>query len=156
MARSAEQPTGLFRSLRNLRADEILKLEEADELFKDAATYAAETEGATYRIEIGAAQAERGNGRPVRIEATGDVAAATAKKLAGRAFLVPPYLGDALVAQRDALVRKVEPVSTEPAAEEPADEESPAVAGEVSLPEPPPVPEAAVAAETEPGEAAAP
>ena len=146
----------LFGALRNLRADEILKLEEADELFKDAATYAAETEGATYRIEIGAAQAERGNGRPVRIEAMGTVPAATAKKLAGRAFLVPPYLGDALVAQRDALVRKVEPVSTEPAAEEPADEESPAVAGEVSLPEPPPVPEAAVAAETEPGEAAAP
>lgn len=146
----------LFGALRNLRADELLKPEEAAELFKEAATYAAETEGATYRIEIGAAQAERGNGRPVRIEATGTVPAATAKKLAGRAFLVPPYLGDALVVQRAALVRKVESVPPEPAAEEPADEESPAVAEEVALPEPPPVPEAAVPEETEPGEAAAP
>ena len=113
-------------------------------LFKDAATYAAETEGATYRIEIGAAQAERGNGRPVRIEATGEVPAATAKKLAGRAFLVPSYLGDALVVKRETLVRKVEPVPPELAAEEPEPEAAPAIAEEVPASEPPPVPEAAV------------
>ena len=134
----------LFGALRNLRADEILKPEEADELFKDAATYAAESEGATYRIEIGAAQAERGNGRPVRIEATGEVPAATAKKLAGRAFLVPSYLGDALVVKRETLVRKVEPVPPELAAEEPEPEAAPAIAEEVPASEPPPVPEAAV------------
>ena len=143
----------MFAALRSLRADEILSAEEAEGAFVDAATYAAETEGATYRIEIGAAQADRGNGRPVRIAATGDVPAATAKKLAGRAFRIPPYLGDALVAKRDALARKVEPVSTEPAAEEPVNEEPPAVAEEAPVFEPPPVPDAA---EAEPGEAAAP
>ena len=128
-----------------MRADEILKPEEAEKAFAEATTYAAETEGATYRIEIGAAQAEHGNGRPVRIEATGDVPAATAKKLAGRAFLVPTYLGDALVAKRAALVRKGEPVLPEPAAEEPAPEAAPAVAEEVPASEPPPVPDAPAA-----------
>ena len=143
----------LFGALRNLRADEILKPEETEGMFAEVATYAAETEGATYRIEIGAPPADRGNGRPVRIEATGNVSAATAKKLAGRAFRVPAYLGDALVAKRDALARKAEPVSTEPAAEEPVNEEPPAVAEEAPVSEPPPVPDAA---EAEPGEAAAP
>ena len=143
----------LFGALRNLRADEILKPEETEGMFAEVATYAAETEGATYRIEIGATPADRGNGRPVRIEATGDVPAATAKKLSGRAFRVPAYLGDALVAKRDALARKAEPVSTEPAAEEPVNEEPPAVAEEAPVSEPPPVPDAA---EAEPGEAAAP
>ena len=123
----------LFGALRNLRADEILTADEAEKVFAEAATYKAETEGATYRIEIGAAQADRGNGRPVRIEATGDVPAATAKKLAGRAFLVPAYLGDALVAKRDALVRKTEPAPAEPA---------PAVAEEAAPLEPPPIPDA--------------
>lgn len=123
----------LFGALRNLRADEILTADEAEKVFAEAATYKAETEGATYRIEIGAAQADRGNGRPVRIEATGDVPAATAKKLAGRAFLVPAYLGDALVAKRDALVRKTEPAPAEPA---------PAVVEEAQEPELPPVPDA--------------
>ena len=123
----------LFGALRNLRADEILSAEETEGAFKDSATYAAETEGATYRIEIGAAQADRGNGRPVRIEATGAVSAATAKKLAGRAFLVPSYLGDALVAKRAALVRKVESVPAE---------STPPVVEEAPEPEPPPVPEA--------------
>ena len=122
----------LFGALRALRADEILKPEEAEGMFAEAATYAAETEGATYRIEIGAAQADRGNGRPVRIEATGDVPAATAKKLAGRAFLVPPYLGDALVAKRETLVRKAQP----------APEVAPTVEEEVPLPAPPPIPDA--------------
>jgi len=122
----------LFGALRNLRADEILKPEETEGMFAEAATYAAETEGATYRVEIGAAQTERGNGRPVRIEATGDVSAATAKKLAGRAFLIPSYLGDALVAKRAALVRKPEP----------APEAPPAPAAEPTL-EPPPAEAAA-------------
>ena len=137
----------LFGALRALRADEILKPEEAEGMFAEAATYAAETEGATYRIEIGAAQADRGNGRPVRIEATGDVPAATAKKLAGRAFLVPPYLGDALVVKLETLVRKVEAAPAEPA---------PVIAEEVPASEPPPVPDVAVPAEREAGEAAAP
>ena len=128
----------LFGALRNLRADEILKPEEAEKAFAEAATYVAETEGATYRIEIGAAQADRGNGRPVRIEATGDVSAATAKKLAGRAFFVPPYLVDALVAQRATLVRTPESAPTETNVEE----EAPVIA-------PPPVPDdKAPAAET--------
>ena len=134
----------LFGALRNLRADEILKPEETEKAFAEAASYAAETEAATYRIEIGAAQAEHGNGRPVRIEATGEVPAATAKKLAGRAFLVPSYLGDALVVKRETLVRKVEPVPPELAAEEPEPEAAPAIAEEVPASEPPPVPEAAV------------
>ena len=116
-----------FAALRSLRADEILSAEEAEGAFVDAATYAAETEGATDRIEIGAAQADRGNGRPVRIAAMGDVPAATAKKLAGRAFRIPPYLGDALVAKRDGLVSKT----------------APAVEEEAPLPEPPPIPDAA-------------
>ena len=156
----------LFGALRNLRADEILSAEESEGMFAEAATYAAETEGATYRIEIGAAQADRGNGRPVRIETTGAVPAATAKKLAGRAFLVPPYLGEALVAKREALVRKMEPappepaeetaISAEPTAEEPAPEAAPAIAEEDPLPEPPPIPDGAVPAEAEQGEAAAP
>ena len=146
----------LFGALRNLRADEILKPADADGMFAEAATYAAETAGATYRIQIGAALADRGNGRPVRIEATGDVSAATTKKLAGRAFLVPSYLGDALVAKRAALVRKAEPVPPEPAAQEPAPETAPAIEEEAPAFEPPPVPDAAVPAETEPGEAAAP
>ncbi|MGD9781163.1 MAG: DUF4340 domain-containing protein [Kiritimatiellia bacterium] len=111
----------LFGALRNLRAAEILKPEEIEGMFAEAATYAAETEGATYRIEIGAAQADRGNGRSVRIEATGDVPAATAKKLAGRAFQIPPYMADALVAKRDALVRKTEPAPAAPAEEKPAE-----------------------------------
>lgn len=127
----------LFGALRNLRADEILSAEEAEGMFAEAATYAAETEGATYRIEIGAAQADRGNGRPVRIEATGDVPVLTAKKLAGRVFRIPPYLGDALVAKREALVRKTEK----------APEPEPVVEEEAPVPEPPPVPDAAVAAE---------
>lgn len=132
----------LFGALRDLRAEEILKPEEIEGMFSAAATYAAETAGATYRIEIGAAQADRGNGRPVRIEATGDVPAATAKRLSGRAFLVPPYLGDGLVAKRDALVRKTEPAPAEPA---------PAVEEESPLPEPPPIPdEAAPAADETP------
>ena len=122
----------LFGALRNLRADEILKPEDTEGMFAEAATYAAETEGATYRIEIGAAQADRGNGRPVRIAATGDVPAATAKKLAGRAFLVPPYLGDALVAKRETLVRKAQPVP----------EVASTVEEEVPLPAPPPIPDA--------------
>jgi hypothetical protein len=130
----------LFGALRGLRADEILKPEESEGMFGDAATYAAETEGATYRIEIGAAQEGRGNGRPVRIEATGDVPAATAKKLAGRAFLVPPYLADALVAQRAALVRTTEPAPAETNAEEAE-----------SLPEPPPIPDATAPAEADQG-----
>ena len=126
----------LFGALRNLRADEILSAEETAEAFKEAATYAAETEGATYRIEIGAAQADRGNGRPVRIEATGVVPAATAKKLAGRAFLVPSYLGEGLVAKRDALVRKTEPL--------------PAIEEDVPVPAPPPIPDAVPAADETP------
>ncbi len=126
----------LFGALRNLRADDILSAEEAEKAFAEAATYAAETEDATYRIEIGAAQADRGNSRPVRIEATGAVPAATAKKLSGRAFRVPAYLGDALVAQRDALARKTEPL---PVAEE-----------EAPLPEPPPIPDAVPATEKNP------
>ncbi|HRT04876.1 MAG TPA: DUF4340 domain-containing protein [Kiritimatiellia bacterium] len=152
----------LFGALRNLRADEILKPEESEGMFGAAATYAAETAGATYRIEIGSAQADRGNGRPVRIEATGDVPAATAKKLAGRAFLVPPYLADALVAKREALVRKAEAapaesapesataMAAEPPAEEPGAEGVPAVEEEAApLPEPPPIPDEEVpAAET--------
>lgn len=132
----------LFGALRNLRADEIWSAEEAEGAFAEAATYAAETEGATYRIEIGAAQADRGNARPVRIAATGAVPAATAKKLAGRAFLVPSYLADALVATRDALVRKTDP--------------APAVEEETPLPEPPPVPDAAAVAEADQEEAPPP
>lgn len=137
----------LFGALRNLRADEILSAEEAENAFADAATYAAETEGATYRVEIGAAQADRGNGRPVRIEATGDVPAAMAKKLAGRAFRIPPYLGDALVAQRAALVRKTEPAPAEPA---------PAIEEETPLPDSPPIPDVAAPAEADQGEAQPP
>ena len=130
-----------FAALRGLRAEDILSAEEAADAFADAATYAATTAGATYRIEIGAAQEDRGNGRPVRIEATGAVPAATAKKLAGRAFRIPPYLADALVAQRDTLVRKAEPAPAEPAVE--------AGAEEAPQPEPPPIPAAA-----QPGEEA--
>lgn len=126
----------LFGALRNLRADEILSAEEAEGAFKDSATYAAETEGATYRIEIGAAREDRGNGRPVRIAATGAVPAATAKKLAGRAFLVPSYLGEGLVAKRDALVRKTEPL--------------PAIEEDVPVPAPPPIPDAVPAADETP------
>lgn len=132
----------LFGALRNLRADEIWSAEEAEGAFAEAATYAAETEGATYRIEIGAAQVDRGNARPVRIAATGAVPAATAKKLAGRAFLVPSYMADALVATRDALVRKTDP--------------APAVEEEAPLPEPPPVPDAAAVAEADQEEAPPP
>ena len=73
----------------------------------------------------------------MRIEATGDVPVLTAKKLAGRVFRIPPYLGDALVAKREALVRKTEK----------APEPEPVVEEEAPVPEPPPVPDAAVAAE---------
>ena len=137
----------LFGALRDLRADEILKPEEAEGAFAEAATYAAKTDGATYRIEIGAAQAEHADGRPVRIAATGDVPAATAKKLSGRAFRIPSFLADAMVAKREALVRKteappVEPTAEEPAAAENAPETVPAVEENVPPSEPPPIPDA--------------
>ena len=131
-----------FAALRGLRAEDILSAEEADGAFADAAIFAATTADATYRIEIGAAQEDRGNGRPVRIEATGAVSAATAKKLAGRAFRIPSYLADALVVKRDALVRKAEPAPAEPAVE--------ASAEEAPQPEPPPIPAAAPPGEEAP------
>lgn len=143
-----------FAALRGLRAEDILASEEAEDAFADAATYAATTDDATYRIKIGAAQEDRGNGRPVRIEATGAVPAATAKKLTGRAFLIPPYLADALVVKRDALARKAEAPPAEPAPEENAPEAAPTV--EEESPSPAPVPDPAVPAEADQGEAAAP
>ena len=148
----------LFGALRELRADEILKPEEIAEAFKDAASFAAETAGATYRIEIGAAQAEQGGGRPVRIEATGDVPAATAKKLAGRAFRIPSFLADAMIAKREALVRQAAaaPAAAEVSAEAaPPAEPASAVEEDAPPSEPPPIPDAAVPAESEQGEAAA-
>ena len=142
----------LFGALRDLRADEILKPEEAEKAFAEVATYAAETDGATYRIEIGAAQAEHADGRPARIAATGAVPAATAKKLSGRAFRIPSFLADAMIAKREALVRKAQMsssesaaekiVSAEPNAAENAPETVPAVEENVPPSEPPPIPDA--------------
>ena len=147
----------LFGALHALRADEILKPEEIAEAFKDAASFAAETAGATYRIEIGAAQAEQGGDRPVRIEATGAVPAATAKKLAGRAFRIPSYLGDALVAKKATLAHPIAPPPAAPVAEAVATPEAaPAVEEAAALPEPPPIPDASVPAEPDQGAGATP
>ena len=153
----------LFGALRSLRADEILSAKDAEGLFVDAATYAAETEGATYRIEIGAAQADRGNGRPVKIDVSSETEFAAAKKLNGRTFVVAGYLSDPLCMKKGVLVRPTVRTSEPPAPTE-ADanaglatsveietatgDETLAEAKEDSDPEAPPVAEASASEKT--------
>ena len=143
----------LFGALRNLRADGLLKkADEKEELFAVAASYQAETTGLTYRIQLGAGLADKGNSRPAKISVAPTAAATPeqqaeaariARKLDGRTFLIPPYLADAFGAKRETLVRKPEPAPEPPPApaveptSEPAATDAPAPA-----PEPPP-PEAA-------------
>ena len=124
----------LFGALRDLRAEKILAGETTNEAFVHAGTYVAETAGATYRIQIGAAQADQGGGRPVKIEVSGEAEAAAAKKLNGRTFLIPAYLAEPLLMKKQELVRKTEPSPDE------ASETAPSA-------EPPPVPEDGAAAE---------
>lgn len=125
----------LFGALRNLRAEKILASEENDAAFANAGSYVAETEGATYRIQIGEAQADQGGGRPVKIEVAGEAETAAAKKLNGRTFLIPAYLAEPLLMKKQELVR-----TTPPAPEEASEAAPPA--------EPPPAPADGASAET--------
>ena len=132
-----EAANRLFGALRSLRADKIMPAAtDADDAFAKAATFQADVEGAVFRIQLGAALPDFGEGRPVRIEtevlsgATPEqqaVAAGVAKKAKGRTFLIPAYLADSLTPKRSALIQPPEPA---PEAT-PAPEETPA---------PPPVP----------------
>ena len=94
----------LFGALGNLRAEKILAPEESAAAFSNAVSCVAETEGATYRIQLGEALADQGDGRPIKIETTAE----TSKRLNGRTFLIPAYLADVLVMKKDILIRKAD------------------------------------------------
>ena len=114
----------LFGALRNLRAEKILSNEESAEAgFTNAVSCQAETEDATYRILMGAARSDQGGARPIKIEVSAlsaatpeqqSAAAAAARKLGHRTFLVPAYAADALGLKRAELVRKPEAVPEPP------------------------------------------
>ena len=119
----------LFGALRNLRAQKILTEAEgggsnfaATDLFKAAA------DGATYAIQVGAARPDEGGGRAVKIDVTAaesatpeqrTAVAAAVKKFTGRVFLLPAYLVEPLVLQKDALLGKASPAPETPAQPEP-------------------------------------
>ena len=123
-----EAANRLLGALRSLRAEKWMPAAtEWGDAFENAATIQAEVEGATYRIQLGNASPEKGEGRPIRVEievasnATPEQQAA-AKKTSGRTFLIPAYLADSLTLKRSDLIQQ---------APEAAPEETPA---------PPPVP----------------
>ena len=116
----------LFGALQSLTAEALVPAAEAtnEAAFAAAARYQAQASNAVYTLQVGAAQAENGGSRWVKIDvaAAGDAApdqqaaaAALAKKLAGRVFRIPAYLAESLTLQRDALVKIPEP-PPEPAA----------------------------------------
>ncbi len=127
-----EAANRLLGALRSLRAEKRMPAAtEWGDAFANAATVQADVEGATYRIQLGKASPDKGEGRPIRIEievasgATPEqqaVAAAAAKKSSGRTFLIPVYQADSLTLKRSDLIQQ----SPEPAP--------------VETPEPPPVP----------------
>lgn len=115
----------LFGALRNLRAQKILTdAEGGGTNFASAGQFKAVADGATYAIQVGAARPDEGGGRAVKIDVTAAesatpeqraAVAAAAKKFAGRIFLLPAYLAEPLVLQKDALLRKAPPAPETPA-----------------------------------------
>ena len=134
----------LFGALRSLRAQKILtEAEGGGTNFAAVGQFRALAEGATYDIQVGDARPDEGGGRAVKIamaaaeNATPEQQAAVAvaaNKLANRVFLLPAYLAEPLVLQKDAL---------RPKAPEPAAESKPEPAPEIPE-ETPPSPEETV------------
>ncbi len=110
----------LFGAVRSLRADKILPIaKEVGLAFSKTTSFQAETEGATYRIQLGDSVPELGEGRPIRMAvevssgATPEqqaAAVAVAKKINGRTFMIPAYLADSLSPKRDSLLQRPESV----------------------------------------------
>ena len=122
----------LLGALRNLRAEKLMPAAtEWGDAFAKADSFQADAEGATYRIQLGDASPDNGEGRPIRVEvvvsssATPEqqaTAAVATKKSSGRTFLIPDYQADSLTLKRNELIQP----PPEPAPEE--------------VPAPPPVP----------------
>lgn len=153
--------TRLFGALRSLQAEEILP-EGGTDAFTNALSCRFETEGATYAIQLGAAQPDPGGGRPVKIavaaaaDAAPELSAAVAaaeKKLNNRVFRIPAYLAEPFTVQKDALIQKKEPApepAPEPTLEVEAVPEPAPEAEAVAEPEAAPAPEVAPEPEAAP------
>ena len=105
----------LFEALRSLRAEKIVPTTtDVGKAFAKAASFQADAEGTIYRIQLGDALPDLGEGRPIRIEVEAlssatpeqqSTAVAEAKKFNGRTFLIPAYLADSLTLKRSKLIQ---------------------------------------------------